>query len=80
MEKLSFCRSMPRKRRCHVEMTAAAALAIAAAAKTTGAAPRRPWDPLVVPASVEIEALLRDHREREARARARGRGSGSPTR
>src|SRR5450759_5259707 len=52
---------MPTKRRCQVKTTAAAALASAAAANTTGAAPRRPSDPLVVPVSGEIDALLLDH-------------------
>src|SRR5665648_1192044 len=52
---------MPTKRRCQVKTTAAAALASAAAANTTGAAPRRPSDPLVVPVSGEIDALLLHH-------------------
>src|SRR5450759_3266250 len=52
---------MPTKRRCQVKTTAAAALTSAAAANTTGAALRRPWDPLVVPVSVAIDALLLDH-------------------
>src|SRR5450756_330141 len=51
---------MPVKRRCQVKTTAAAALTSAAAANTTGAAPRRPPDSLVVPGSVEIDALLLD--------------------